>query len=743
MSSTAGLLARALPDYCNVLVLLCPYRRAQSCAPLESHRVKATPVKATAILGAMAESAAPPSSTAQELEAARERVEELRTQIRHHDHRYFVLDDPQVGDGAYDALVRELRQLEERHPTLVTSDSPTQRVSGEPQQQFGVVEHGEPMLSLGNAFDAEELAAWHTRVLRELGEDAVTMVCEPKIDGLAISLLYEEGRLTRGATRGDGLRGEDVTVNLRTLRQIALATSLDPAPASFEVRGEVYLTREEFERLNVERARAGEQLYMNPRNTAAGSLRLLDATVTASRRLEFFAYQLGRLAGGPAPASQSEALRWMAEAGFPTNPHVERFETIEEVAAFCAEWRERRDRLAYEIDGVVVKVDEVALQRQLGAVGREPRWAIAYKFPAEQAVTRLLKIEVSVGRTGVLTPFAVLEPVFVGGATVSKATLHNEAHLHELDIRAGDDVIVQRAGDVIPQVVGPVLSRRRGRRLRRFRMPKRCPVCHRPVAHDEGDAAHYCVNGDCPAQLAKLVEHYTSRWGMDIEGFGEKLSHRLVALGLVGSLSDIYALADRREELLELDGIGEKLLDKLDAQIDASKERPLRRLLVALGIRHVGGETATTLAVRFGEMAALQAAPREELETIEGIGPIVAQAVVDYLGDERNRALIERLRVAGVRMDDDVSARGGPLDGEAIVVTGSMERWSRNELESLIKELGGRVGSAVTKKTTLLVAGARGGAKRSRAEELGTPVFEEAAFLALLAERGWREPEAR
>jgi DNA ligase (NAD+) len=345
-----------------------------------------------------------------------------------------------------------------------------------------------------------------------------------------------------------------------------------------------------------------------------------------------------------------------------------------------------------------------------------------------------------VGRTGVLTPFAVLEPIVVGGVNVSKATLHNEAHVHELDIRAGDDVIVQRAGDVIPQVVGPVLSRRRRRTrsLRRFRMPKRCPVCDSPIAHDEGDAAHYCVNRDCPAQLAKLVEHYTSRGGMDIEGFGEQLSHRLVAFGLVRSLSDIYELVDRREELLELDGIGEKLVDNLAAQIDVSKTRPLRRLLVALGIRHVGGETATALAVRLGDMAALQAAPREELEAIESIGPVVAQAVVDYLGDERNRALLERLRDAGVRMDDDVSARGGPLDGEAIVVTGSLERWSRNEVEALIKELGGRVGSAVTKKTTLLLTGDGGGGKRGRAEELGTTVLEEAAFLELLAERGWQ-----
>lgn len=690
----------------------------------------------------MPESGAPSHATRQEFETTRERVEELRGQIRYHDHRYYVLDQPEMGDSAYDALMRELRELEERHPALVTPDSPTQRVSGEPQQQFGVVEHRAPMLSLGNAFDARELAAWHARVLRELGIAAATMICEPKIDGIAISLLYEGGHFVRGATRGDGLRGEDVTLNLRTVGQIPQSVPPPAATAtSFEVRGEVYMPREEFERLNAERARAGQQLYMNPRNTTAGSLRQLDATVTAARHLEFFAYQIGSVTGVSAPPSQSEALEWLAAAGFPTNPYVARFTTIEDVTSFCAGWEHLRDDLNYEIDGIVVKVDELALQRQLGAVGREPRWAIAYKFPAEQAVTRLLEIEVSVGRTGVLTPFAVLDPVFVGGATVSKATLHNEAHVHELDIRVGDDVIVQRAGDVIPQVVGPVLSRRHDHvaLLPSFTMPTRCPACDNAVARDEGDAALYCVNRDCPAQFARLVEHYGSRGGMDIEGLGERLSHELVTQRLVRSLSDIYTIGDRREELLALPRMGEKRLDGLVAQIEASTTLPLRRLLIALGIRHVGSETARALAVHFGEMAALQDAPREELANIEGIGPIVSRTVVDYLGDEGNRALIGRLRAAGVRMNDDVSARGGPLDGETIVVTGALDRWSRNEVETLVKELGGRVGAAVTRNTTLVVAGDGSGTKRARAEELGTPTLDETKFLALLAERGWPE----
>ncbi len=696
----------------------------------------------------MPEPGAPSHATRQRFEAARERAEALRGQIRYHDHRYYELGEPEIGDGEYDALLRELRALEERHPELSTPDSPTQRVPGQPQQPFGVAEHRTPMLSLGNAFDARELGAWHERVLRELDAPGVAMICEPKIDGLAISLLYEQGRFARGATRGDGLRGEDVTANLRTLREIPAAvrrdeTDVADTPPSFEVRGEVYLTREEFERLNQERARAGLQLYMNPRNTTAGSLRQLDPAVTASRDLRFFAYQLGRAAGEGAPASQSQALSWLQQAGFPTNPHARRFESLDEVTAFCTSWEERRGELPYEIDGIVVKVDEIALQRQLGAVGREPRWAVAYKFPAEQAVTALRDIEVSVGRTGVLTPYAVLEPVVVGGATVSKATLHNESHITELDIRVGDDVIVQRAGDVIPQVVGPVLSRRRGtENLRHFEMPSRCPACGHAAARDEGDAGLYCVNRDCPAQFERLVEHYASRGGMEIEGLGEKLSRQLVGEGLIRSLSDIYGLATRREQLLALERMGERRLDNLLGQIEASKARPLRRLLVALGIRHVGEETATALAVHFGEMEALAGAASEELEQIEGIGPTVSRSVVDYLGDAGNRALLERLRAAGVRMNDDVSARGGPLEGETIVVTGALERWSRNEVEALVRELGGRVGSAVTKQTTLLVAGAGGGSKRVRAEELGTPIRDESSFRELLAGRGWREPRS-
>ncbi|MBX7112143.1 MAG: NAD-dependent DNA ligase LigA [Dehalococcoidia bacterium] len=677
------------------------------------------------------------TDTQRDLEEARLRVEELRSLVRYHDYRYHVLNQPEIGDSDYDRLFRELVDLEARFPELVTPDSPTQRVSGEPSPAFGVVVHREPMLSLGNVFDGDELRAWHARVARLLERDDFAMVCEPKIDGLAISLVYQRGRFTVGATRGDGLRGEDITGNLRTIRSLPLAVSTDPAPDAFEVRGEVYMSKAEFERLNAERTAAGEPLYMNPRNTAAGSLRQLDPSVTASRRLELFVYQLGWMEGAARPPAHWAALEWMQAAGFPTNPLAQRFETIEEVAAFCEQLGTKREGLRYAIDGVVVKVDDISLQRQLGVVGREPRWATAYKFPAEQAVTLLRDIMVSVGRTGVLTPFAVLEPVFVGGATVSVATLHNEDQVRLKDLYIGDDVVVQRAGEVIPEVIGPVPSRREGRELRRFEMPARCPVCDTPVVRDPNQAATYCPNRACPSRLARSIEHWASRGAMDIEGLGEQLAARLVRLELVRSLADIYELPARREELLQLGGIGPKIVENLFARIEESKTRPLRRLLVALGIRHVGGETATALAVHFGSMDALRAASLEDLSAIDGIGPIVAASVYDYLHDEEYAALLDRLQTLGLRMTDETAARGGPLENETIVVTGSLERWSRDRIEALIKQLGGKVGSSVTKKTTMLVAGEGGGSKRDKAEAAGTPILDEEQFLAVLRERGW------
>jgi len=676
------------------------------------------------------------------IEAARERAEALRLEILEHDRRYYEQAQPTIGDSQYDALVRELRDLETAYPELATPESPTQRVSGRPAEGFAVVEHREPMLSLGNVFGRDELMAWYQRLVRLTERDNIAFVCEPKIDGLAIALVYRDGQFVQGATRGDGQRGENITPNLETIRSLpkrVTAAKGSPLPAAFEVRGEVYLSKAEFARLNAQRAEAGEQLYMNPRNTAAGSLRQLDASITASRHLDLFAYQLGWADGDRPATTHAEAIAWLGGLGFPTNPLARRFESIEEVATFCEGWAEKRDALDYEIDGVVVKVDDFGLQRDLGVVGREPRWAVAWKFPAEQAVTRLREIQVSVGRTGVLTPFAALEPVFVGGANVSMATLHNFDHVRTLDVREGDDVIVQRAGDVIPQVVGPVLASRAGREaeLREFVMPEACPVCHAPVEHDEGEAAYYCSNPDCPVRIARSLEHYTSRGALDIEGFGEERCAMLVRLGFVQSLADLYALPGQREALLAIEGLGEKTLDALFAHLEASKRQPLHRLLIGLGIRHVGTETARALAMHFGTLDALRSATLDDLQAVDGIGPVVAQAVFTWFQDQRHLALLGRLVAAGVRTDEDVSARGGILDGLTIIVTGSLGRWSRNEVEQLIKSLGGKVGASPSKKTSFVVAGEGGGGKREKADALGVEIIDEAAFIERLRERGW------
>lgn len=677
-----------------------------------------------------------------DLEAARERVEALRIQIRDHDYRYYVMAQPVIGDSQYDALMRELRALEEEFPELLSPDSPTQRVAGQAAEGFAVIEHREPMLSLSNVFDREELFAWQRRMIRLAEREDFTYVCEPKIDGLAISLVYRDGRFEYGSTRGDGYRGEDITQNLRTIRTLPLVLDADPdtLPAAFEVRGEVYMSKAEFVRLNEQRAEAGEQLYMNPRNTAAGSLRQLDARITASRRLNMFVYQLGWVEGDRPVSTHSGSIEWLKALGFPTNPLTEVFRTTEDVALFCEAWVERRDALDYEIDGVVVKVDDLATQRSLGVVGREPRWATAWKFPAEQAVTHLRAIQVSVGRTGVLTPFAVLEPVFVGGATVSMATLHNLDHIHELDIRAGDDVIVQRAGDVIPQVVGPVLARREGE-LPIFEMPSTCPVCDTPVFKDPDEAAYYCPNRNCPTKLARQIEHFTGRGALDIEGFGEQRSAMLVDQGFVTSLADLYDLPSKREQLLGIDKIGEKTLDGLFEGLERSKRQPLHRLLIALGIRHVGSETARALALNFGSMQALREADLEEVQAVPDVGPIVAEAVYQYFQDPEYQELVDRLAAAGLRMDEDVSSRGGILEGQSIVVTGSLERWSRNQVEELIKRLGGKVSGAVSKKTSFVVAGEGGGSKREKAETLGVEILDEAGFTEHLRDLGWSEDE--
>ena len=669
-----------------------------------------------------------------ELQAARLRVEELRSLINYHNYRYHVLDDPEIADAAYDRLMRELRQLEERHPELITPDSPTQRVGGEPAPAFGVVEHRVPLLSLANAFDEDELRAWYRRLTGLLETDDVAFVCEPKIDGLAVALVYEHGRFAQGATRGDGARGEDVTANLRTLKSVPL-TLPEGAPPRFEVRGEVYMTRAGFERMNEQQARAGKRLFANPRNAAAGSLRQLDQRITAQRPLHLFVYQLGWREGAPAPATHWETLDWLRGLHFPVNPDIARYESFDEVVQHCREWTERRAHLPYAADGIVVKVDRVAQQRQLGFVGREPRWAIAFKFPAEQATTRLLDIRINVGRTGSLNPYAVLEPVVIGGATVKLATLHNEDDIRRKDIRVGDTVIVERAGEVIPQIVGPVVSLRDGDQVP-WVMPHECPACGAEVVRPPGEAMAYCPNRTgCPPQTIRLIEHFVSRGAMEIEGLGERLAQVLYAQGLVRDPGDLYSLT--AAPLAGLERMGEKSAENLVRAIQNSKHRPLARVLFALGIRHVGYETAAALAAHFGSIDALMGASQEEIARAPGVGPTIAASVRAYLDEPGNRAVIEKLRAAGVRLSGErQAAREGPLVGTQFVLTGTLSAFTRNEAESRLKQLGAALASSVTKKTTHVVAGDSPGAKLAKAQQLGVPVLDEHAFLELLRAHG-------
>ncbi len=673
-----------------------------------------------------------------ELQAAKLRVEELRSLIAYHDYRYYVLDSPEISDAQYDELMRELRSLEERYPQLITPDSPTQRVSGQPVAAFGIVEHRLPLLSLANAFSEEELRAWHRRAGALAGSDDFSLVCEPKMDGLAVALVYESGAFVQGATRGDGRRGENITENLRTIHSVPLRLGKN-APPRFEVRGEVYMTKQGFERLNEERATEGQPLFANPRNAAAGSVRQLDARISARRPLDIFVYQLGWIEGRATPPTHWETLQWLGSLGFRINPNNERVPGMDDAIHVCREWAGRRDSLPYEIDGIVVKIDDLALQERLGFVGREPRWAIAYKFPPVQATTKLLDIGINVGRTGSLNPYAILEPVRVGGATVKLATLHNEDDIHRKDIRIGDTVIVQRAGDVIPQVVGPVVSLRTGSE-RIFRIPEKCPVCDAPVRRLEGEAMSYCTNIACPAQAFRLLTHFVSRGAMDVEGIGESLAGVLLANGLVADPGDVYSLTAEQLADLMLPGkdhprrVGEKTAAKIVDQTERSKQQPLSRVIFALGIRHVGSEMADRLAEAFAGIDALAAASVEELESIPTVGPKIAQSVRAYFDDEDNRRIVEKLRRAGVRLAEE-SARGrkeGPLHGLTFVVTGTLLTLTREEAEERVRELGGSATAGVSRKTDYVVVGENPGSKAQKAQELGTKTLTEEEFLALL-----------
>ncbi len=659
------------------------------------------------------------------------RVEELREQIEYHTERYFVFDDPEIADAEFDDLVRELRAIETEYPDLVTPDSPTQRPGGRPASTFAPVEHPMPMLSLDNAFSRDDLAAWGTRLVRLVTDD-ITFVGEPKLDGLAVSLQYRNGRLTVGATRGDGRTGEDVTANLRTIEQVPkrLAGS---TPVSLEVRGEVYMPLSSFDELNRRQAEADDRLYSNPRNAAAGALRQKDPNVTASRDLAIFCYQIGVREGGPDLRTHMEMLAWLADLGFPVNPHIETFSDLDGVYGFCERIEAQRHSLGYEIDGVVTKVDDLRQRTELGVTARAPRWAIAYKFPPEEKTTILNDILVSIGRTGRATPFAQLEPVFVGGVTVAQATLHNEDDVKRKDVRRGDTVIVRRAGDVIPEVVGPVLAKRPAN-AKRWKFPKKCPVCGEPLVRVEGEANHHCVNVDCPAQRVQRLVHWASRGALDIEGLGEERVRQFVDAGLLQDAADIYDLTVER--LVPLDRIGERSAQLLVDAIEASKPRPLWRALVGLGINHVGPTAAQALARGFVDVDAIMHADEAALVAVEGVGSTIAQSIASWVGIDRNARLVTRLRAAGVNLIGEpvveIAEEQATLRGLTFVLTGTLDRRTRDEAAAEIEARGGKVTGSVSKKTSYVVAGESPGSKLAKAEQLGVAILDEDAFDTLL-----------
>jgi DNA ligase (NAD+) len=681
---------------------------------------------------------------------ADERARELRRLIEDANHRYYVLDDPQLSDADYDLLLRELLDIEDRYPELRTPDSPTQRVGAPAAERFAPYEHRVPMLSLANATNADDLGAFDERV-RKLAGSAQSYVVELKIDGLATSLHYRDGALERGGTRGDGRIGEEVTPNLRTISSIPLRlrsgqTHEHRGHGEREVRGEVYLRKSDFQNLNAARERAGLPVFANPRNAASGGVRQLDPRLTAERKLSFFAYSIVILSGRDKRpsrrtaepveareiATQWQSLQMLKKLGLPVNPHVAQCASIDEVIAYCEQWEAKREELDYEIDGVVVKVDDLATQERLGAAGRDPRWAIAYKFKPREARTKLLDIVITVGRTGTLNPNAVLEPVQLGGVTVRNATLHNEEYIASNDIRPGDVVLVTRAGDVIPRVVGPILSERKGK-LRRFVMPDRCPVCGADVDHPEGEAMSRCTNATCPAQVLERVRHFCSRGAMDIEGIGDVMAQQLTELGLVHEIADIYTLGE--SQLAAVPRTGEKTIANLLRNIETSKSRGLARVLTGLGIRFVGTQTAQILAGDFGTIDAVAAASADELQQCEGIGPEVASSVSLFFAQRANRAMIERLRKAGVSMTAPKRARtaSGKLAGKTFVLTGTLPDMTRDEAAALITGAGGKVTGSVSKKTDYVVAGSDPGSKYGKAQTLGVPILDEDELRKLLS----------
>jgi DNA ligase (NAD+) len=672
---------------------------------------------------------------------ALKRISELRDLIEYHNRRYYQLDDPEISDFEYDKLMRELADLEERFPDIDRTASPTQRVGASPLEKFGTVTHLTPMLSLGNAFSEEEVSEFNERIKRLLGDKAEPdFVAEPKIDGVAVNLIYEKGVFLVGATRGDGLTGEDVTQNLRTIRILPLKMrprDRDGIPERIEIRGEVYLEKEAFRKLNERRVEQGESAFANPRNAAAGSLRQLDPRITAKRPLRIFCYGVGSVEG-KSFTTHWDTLKMLGDWGFPTNPDIRLARDVQDCVGYYHHIESDRENLPYEIDGIVLKVNSLSLQDRLGMVSRSPRWAVAVKFAPTQATTIVEDIVIGVGRTGVLTPVAVMKPVQVGGVTVSRATLHNEDEIAKKDVRIGDTVIVQRAGDVIPEIVKVVEGRRTGSE-KPYRMPEKCPVCGSKVVRLEGEVAHRCIDLACPAQIRENIRHFVSRGGMDIEGLGDKIVSQLLDAGLIRDPADLYAIT--KEQLLELERFADKSAENLIAAIARSKHPPLERLLFALGIRHVGEYVAKILARKFGNVGKIETASQEELTAIDGIGPTIAESIFKFSHEPHNLKILRKLEQADVRPVVEKQATSSALAGKTFVFTGSLKGLSREKAKVLVVSLGGTATSTVSKKTDYVVAGEDPGSKFDKAKSLGVAILDEEGFLRRIREAEEKQPE--
>lgn len=656
----------------------------------------------------------------------RKRIKEIRRIIEHHSYRYYTMDSPEISDTEYDQLMRELISLEERHPELITSESPTQRIGAPPEQGFQPVRHRSKMYSLADAFDLDEVNSFFDRVAKILPDEKVDFVCELKVDGAAVALTYRNGKYVIGATRGDGEVGEEITANLKTIKSLPLHLHLEKPPSEIEVRGEAYLKKEQFDRLNKERADADIPLFANPRNAAAGSLRQLDPRVTATRSLDAILYAIGDISGLDID-THWESLQYLKKAGFKVGREAVLIDNRKEIFEFLKKWEKKRDELGYEIDGVVIKVNDFSMQERLGYTSKSPRWAIAYKFPAEQKTTKLIDIRVSVGRTGAVTPYAVLEPVRIAGSTVSRSTLHNEDEIRRKDIRIGDYVIVQKAGDVIPEIVAPIPSRRTGEK-KLFKMPNRCPVCGAEVFRPLDEAIARCTGASCPAQIHEHLIHFASRGAMDIEGLGEAVAKELLDREIVKDVADIYSL--KRDQLRQLPHFADKAADNLVNAIDDSKSKPLSRLLFGLGIRHVGSHVADILAGRFGSLRSLQIASYDVLNEIPEIGPRIAESIIHFFLQEQNRQLIMKLIDAGVNTVEEQSVSvSEKLSGLSFVLTGTLEKFTREQARIMIERHGGRVTSTVSKKTDYVVAGEDPGSKYDKALDLGVKIIDEKGFL--------------